>query len=190
MRDATTLYDAQCEKVRSHLASGGGNKTRLARIETLLRRELLQIDRIHRRRTAEALKTHQSDWESMSGRWRQGLSEVTASVAEIREAVERQNPSWYDRAWDGWSPPRELPSVVRFGEVRVATDAIHRGRPRDERLAAGVPSEWVWPALLHFPDRANLLIEVPEEEARGRRGAASVGRHAAPHQRAPGVSRC
>ncbi len=57
--------------------------------------------------------------------------------------------------------PSNVPPVVRFGEVRVDLDELPAGTPADARLREGIPPGFAFPALLPFPDGANLLIEAP-----------------------------
>ena len=55
--------------------------------------------------------------------------------------------------------------------MRIALDELPQGIPTDPRLREGVPSAFVFPSLVPFPDRANLLIEAPRE---GRAAAAAL----------------
>ena len=108
---------------------------------------------------------------ALEARWREGLARV-AGGRSTRSAARstRSAPRWDDPAWADRPLPGPVPPVVRFGEVRVGLDQLPRGVPADARLREGIPTEFPFPALLPFPDRANLLIEAPRE---GR--AAAVG---------------
>src|SRR5262249_33614842 len=97
----------------------------------------------------------------LAARWRRGLADVASAIDAIRAGVEALNPAWDSPGWASWTLPATTPSVVRFGEVRIDLDTVPRGRPRDDRLTENVRREFVLPALLHFPDRANMLVEVP-----------------------------
>jgi hypothetical protein len=159
---AADVYEAQCKKARSADDAGRVTRRRVGQLERRHRKQLLQIDKELRERVKEARSQSESDWDCLAGRWREGISAVSGAIAVIQEAVHRQNLPWEAPGWEAWSPPAGVPSVVRFGDVRIGLDRVPKGRPRDVRLLEGVPEEFVWPALLRFPERANLLVEAPE----------------------------
>ena len=161
MKEAGSMFQKKCQAIRSGERYGAQARSRVAERDRKYRKQRLHMDRQHRDRLRAARARHDTDWEALALWWRGGLTEVAASVAAIREGVERLNPVWESSIWASWSLPSAAPSVVRFGEVTIGLDRVPRGMPKDEGLLDGLPREFVWPALLHFPDRANLLLEIP-----------------------------
>ncbi len=106
---------------------------------------------------------YETSWRELESRWRGGIARVVADLDEVRRGADRSGPRWDDPSWLDRPPSREVPAVVRFGEVRVDLETLPGGLPADARLREGVPTSFAFPALLPFPDRANLLIEAPRE---------------------------
>ncbi|HEV3167369.1 MAG TPA: FtsK/SpoIIIE domain-containing protein [Isosphaeraceae bacterium] len=113
---------------------------------------------------------HESSWTEMVTRWREGMERTRGALEEIHRTVDAFGPRWDDPAWNDRPFPRLVPPVVRFGEVRIDLDQLPQGVSADPRLMEGISTSYTFPALLPFPDRANLLIETP---AQGR--AAAIG---------------
>jgi len=113
---------------------------------------------------------YEESWRALESRWRDGLSGCKAALDEVNAEVDALGPRWDDPAWSDRPFPKSIPPVVRVGEVPVRLAELPRGVPADARLREGVPTDFRFPALLPFPDRANLLIEAPRD---GR--AAAVG---------------
>ena len=160
-KEAGAMFQKKCHSIRSGERYGSKGRSRVAELERKFRKARLQMDREHRDRGRAARARHDADWEALSTRWRVGLAEFAASVAAIGAEVERLNPVWDAPAWGQWALPTAAPPVVRFGAVTISLDRVPGGLPQDEGLLAGLPRAFDWPALLHFPERANLLLEVP-----------------------------
>ncbi len=107
---------------------------------------------------AEAVATH---WESLSGRWGGDSSRAMAEVAAIHAECLRLFPEWKG-GWRGWTPPAEVPPVLRFGEVEVFPDRLPHGKPEDDRLTALGPANFTLPALLDLRKKGSLLIRAAE----------------------------
>ena len=106
---------------------------------------------------------HETTWNEMAARWREGMSRVVADLEAVRREADRGGPRWDSPAWVDQPPPRAIPAVVRFGEVRLDVGSLPGGFPSDARLREGIPPAFDFPALLPFPDGSNLLIEAPRE---------------------------
>ena len=133
----------------------------MAGLDRDFRQETADLEQEFADRVAEIDLRLGSELGGVIDHWRRGVGEVVASVTAIHEAVERINPAWDDPGWRTWSPPSVPPAVIRFGQVRIELDRIPRGVPRDERMRDDLAGGLLWPALLHFPERASLLIEAP-----------------------------
>ena len=102
----------------------------------------------------------------MEARWREGMTRARATLDEVGREVHEFGPRWDDPAWGDRPLPLAVPPVLRFGEVRIGLDQLPRGVPSDPRLREGVPASFTFPALVPFPDRANLVVEAPAEGLR------------------------
>ncbi len=113
---------------------------------------------------------YEQNWTALETAWRDGLNQARASLDAIRQEVDALGPRWDDPNWSDRPFPRQIPPVVRFGEVPLTLGQLPDGTPADDRLKRDIPTEFTFPALLPFPDRSSLLIEAPRD---GR--AAAVG---------------
>jgi len=135
------------------------------------RAELLASQEARARRLDEAYQAakqavrdrHEADWAALEADWRGGMGRARDELDGVARAVDEAGPAWADPAWADLAPPRRVPPAVRFGEVRVDLARLPDGVPADPRLRDGVPDAFTFPALLTFPDRANLFIEAPAE---------------------------
>lgn len=103
---------------------------------------------------------YESAWNELTKRWRGGIEQVVSTLDQVRGEVDGFGPRWDDPAWEARPFPRSVPPVIRLGEVRVELEDIASGVSADPRLMEGIPRTFTIPALLPFPSRANLLVEV------------------------------
>jgi hypothetical protein len=99
----------------------------------------------------DEIKTRYDDErQALAERWEKGVAEARTAVASINDDSARRFPAWDDPSWKAWTPPRDFPTGIRFGAMRVNLG---------ERLDDGVVElpEFVLPALLPFPGGAMLL---------------------------------
>jgi S-DNA-T family DNA segregation ATPase FtsK/SpoIIIE len=113
---------------------------------------------------------HEASWSELANRWRNGIDDVVSTLEGVRSEVDSFGPSWSDPAWDDRPFPRNIPPVLRLGDVRIELDRLPRGVSADPRLMEGIPPVFTIPAVLPFPGRANLLIEAPGERSGGASG--------------------
>jgi S-DNA-T family DNA segregation ATPase FtsK/SpoIIIE len=106
---------------------------------------------------------HEVSWTDMENRWRDGMTGVKTALDRVGREVDEHGPGWDDPAWSNRAFSRTVPPVLRFGEVRIGLKGLPGGVPAVESLREGVPTDFNFPALLPFPDRANLVIEAPRE---------------------------
>jgi hypothetical protein len=112
----------------------------------------------------EKIRTrYESSWRALEGQWRDGLERVRVALDEVGHESDALNPRWDGPAAIDRPFPRLVPPVVRLGETRIGLDQLPNGVPVDARLRAGIPTSFTFPALIPFPERANLLIEAPRE---------------------------
>lgn len=158
---ASLFFVARRDEIRA-ASSEVSERNRVRTLERKFREDRQAIDRAEQAREQEVEAEYIEAKRHLQERWRNALTGIGASLEALRGAVQRLNPPWDSPDWESWALPATTPSVVRFGEVRVALPLIPHGLPADSALHEGLPNEFVWPALLHLPDRANLLIEAPE----------------------------
>jgi S-DNA-T family DNA segregation ATPase FtsK/SpoIIIE len=106
---------------------------------------------------------HETSWMDMESRWREGLAGVKAALDDVVREVNGHGPRWDDPTWANRAFSRTIPPVLRFGEARIGLEGLPGGLPNAASLREGIPTDFTLPALLPFPDRANLLIEAPRE---------------------------
>ena len=104
---------------------------------------------------------HQSGWEAMATPWRRGMAEARATLDRVVEEVDAYAPRWDEPSWADRTPPTAVPPLLRIGETRVGLRELPGGISADPSLMEGIGDRFDFPALLPFPDRANLLVEAP-----------------------------
>ncbi len=87
-------------------------------------------------------------------RWQEGLSRITAPI-EKQDGSDGQVRPWEDPYWKTWTPSKEFPPVVRFGELKVDPKQVTEKVPQRLEL----PPEFSVPALMTFPHQASMLIQ-------------------------------
>ena len=104
---------------------------------------------------------HESDRRAMAGRWHDGMATVRATLDDVTREVDAYAPRWDDPSWADRPFPRSVPPLFRIGETRVDLARLPGGVSTDAALMDGIAARFDFPALLPFPDRANLLVEAP-----------------------------
>ena len=102
-------------------------------------------------------------WNSLAGRWRDGMSQAAALLAAVNQELDGYCPDWSDPAWQSRAHPRVVPPVIRFGKIPIELASLPGGISSHADLMEGVPTSFSFPALRTFPASANLLIETPAE---------------------------
>jgi hypothetical protein len=101
-----------------------------------------------------------SRWSSLESGWKQELSAIYRSVAEMNAAAAETLPKWSSEFAESWQPPQEFPTIARFG--RLELDVTQLPLPKDPRLALPGPSQISLPLVLTFPGQASLLFETKD----------------------------
>jgi hypothetical protein len=111
-----------------------------------------------RRRQAE-------HWHRLKTTWFESVRKLEAGADAARAAGRRQFPGWDELAGEGWSPPSQIPSAVRIGEIDINLEDWPGAVPQDMRLAprsTHVPL----PVTLSFPASPSLLLKMSGAEGR------------------------
>jgi hypothetical protein len=103
------------------------------------------------------------DWEQLAARWRTGMGQLQAEVAELNCQSKRLFPQWHDDAWQHWKPASGAPPAIRIGELTVDMQNVPGGISAEAALHEGLPPRFTLPALLDFPRAGSLLIQATGE---------------------------
>jgi DNA segregation ATPase FtsK/SpoIIIE, S-DNA-T family len=104
---------------------------------------------------------HETGWQALATRWRDGMTKARAVLDEVVREADAYAPRWDDPSWSDRPFPKGVPPMFRIGETRIDVEKLPGGVSLDPRLMDGISTRFTFPALLPFPDRANLLIEAP-----------------------------
>ena len=128
----------------------------------------------HQQLLSTSKKRYDDARAELARRLREGLETLHVPIAEAARQGGRLPYDWNDPAWRDFTPPREFPSLVRFGQLRVdlqqIADSIPRGtegngdgngQPATNRLK--MPPAMSVPAALGFPRQASLLIQTDRD---------------------------
>ncbi|MCC7086391.1 MAG: hypothetical protein IT427_15420 [Pirellulales bacterium] len=118
--------------------------------------------------TATIRRTHDEDWNSLSTTWQNSMQQIRQVIEEHHRDSDRYFPAWSNPRWNTWQPPTVPPPALQFGAYQVDLEAIPAGISGDQRLNGILPTKFVMPAWLPFPQNASLLIKAAGE---GRRHA-------------------
>jgi hypothetical protein len=129
-----------------------------------------EIRQQYDRRCRQLRAEHDRDWQALTGRWHNGLSQLRESWQRMNSACERLFPDWDSTDYDDWPKPDESASAIRFGEISLDLAQVKHGIPHDPRLR---PDETAMqlPALMTLDEHPVLLVTADEE---GRRASIEV----------------
>ena len=141
------------------ISESGGKK--LSETVTIFDAKLKTLDDEHSQKTRQMSDKIAAHWNQVSGEWHEGSARVVNEIAAIHTKELQLFPEW-NGGWHGWKPPRDVPPVVRFGQIEVHPSQFTHGIPKDDRLKAVTPPDFVLPALLDFRKKGSLLIRAGE----------------------------
>ncbi len=110
-------------------------------------------------------REQQLAWEQLASTWTGNLQQFDAYTSQARQQVEDRNHAWSQLADPSWMPPTEIPEEIRIGEYEVDLAQIPNGVPSLDGLTTE-PAKFRIPAVLPFPDRPSLLLEVDGQQGR------------------------
>jgi S-DNA-T family DNA segregation ATPase FtsK/SpoIIIE len=126
-------------------------------------RELQELDTRHFSEVEARQNAYEAAWQKLIDDWRNALNRAKSELDVTSFESDRMFLPWNSPSWDPWTPPTELPPVLRFGEVTVPLKQIPQGVPEDPRLKDFTPESLSLPAFLQFPDKISLLIKASDE---------------------------
>ena len=156
------LYQVELKQKREQLLNDIEERhaARVSDIETRHQSTTEKLDSEHGS-SRTALETEYAEaWNQLETRWKTGMHEVHTNVEEIQNQIQPRFPAWDSPQWNDWQPPAEFAPAVRFGKFDINMQALPGGIPRDDRLMDVGPFEFSLPAVLDFPTRSSLLLEV------------------------------
>ncbi len=138
-------------------------KKELAEARTNGETELQELDARHFAEVEARQNAYEAAWRKLIDDWRNAINAAKSELDATTAESDRMFLPWHSPAWDPWTPPTELPPVLRFGEVTVPMKQIPQGVPEDPRLKEFTPASLALPAFLQFPDKISLLIKAADE---------------------------
>jgi hypothetical protein len=100
--------------------------------------------------------------QQVADAWTEGIARNQAIVDHLQQENAHIFPEWTEEAWRSWTPPTAVPSVVRFGQIRVNLENIPDGIPAEDQLRESTPLAFDVPAFLSFPNRCSLLLKAKD----------------------------
>lgn len=158
---ARRKVEAQTKLAREMREAVDQHDRRMAEIPLQHEASLAKLEGKYRELKVKIQAHHEASWKAMADRWRQGMGRAQAALGEVAKEVDAFAPRWDDPSWADRGPSKAVAPLLRIGETRVELADLPGGLPIDPRLMEGIAARYDFPALLPFPDRANLLIEGP-----------------------------
>ncbi|QGJ71811.1 Cell division protein FtsK [Planctomycetales bacterium 10988] len=119
----------------------------------------------------ESKQSRQSGWEMIVDKWTNGTKESFTELDRIRELCDGLFLPWEDPSWEEWKPNEKVPPGIRFGEMKINLETFPGGLSQDPRLRINRESEFIFPAMLSYPNYGSLLLKARGE---GRNKAINV----------------
>ncbi|MGH7169313.1 MAG: FtsK/SpoIIIE domain-containing protein, partial [Gemmataceae bacterium] len=110
----------------------------------------------------ESQARHDTDWNALVEDWRQAMTRLRTTVADIDQSTRLLQPSWDDPSWSSWQPPTTVPPVLRLGQYHARMDQVPKAIPNDVDLRTLTPAEFDLPALCAFPSHSSLLFQASD----------------------------
>ncbi|MAC20893.1 MAG: cell division protein FtsK [Phycisphaerae bacterium] len=124
--------------------------------------------RRHAEAEARIIATAAERWEKIETEWLNGVTRGRRILGEREHEMAAAFPPFTDSWWRSWSPATTAPAAIRLGGLRFDREKVEGGLPTDPRLATEAPGIIDLPALISFPGRASLQIDVdPVHRERG-----------------------
>ena len=133
------------------------------RTAAIQKRHTAETDRIEQKYAAQKAAEEEkfrTEWDTLSGRWHEGLDRSLAEIEALRAEDRRLFPPY-----EGWSPAKAVPPGVRFGTLHVDLAKLPGGQPKDPKLRPG-PEAFDLPALLPFSNRGSLILKAGDPVGR------------------------
>jgi DNA segregation ATPase FtsK/SpoIIIE, S-DNA-T family len=138
-------------------------KKELAEARANGERELQELDTRHFSEVEARQNAYEAAWQKLIDDWRDAVNLARSELDATSAESDRMFFPWHSPSWDPWTPPADLPPVLRFGEVTVPMRQIPQGVPEDPRLKEITPEALSLPAFLQFPDKISVLVKASDE---------------------------
>ncbi|MBL8797406.1 MAG: cell division protein FtsK [Planctomycetia bacterium] len=123
---------------------------------------LQQADETCRQECQQADAEEQGTRQELERRSQQALLKLREVVTGVARDGGQLFPPWAHPSWQQWSPPRQSPPVLRFGDYQV-TLANVAGPLLTGNGPAPMPAQFNLPALLPFPQQCSVLLKAKDE---------------------------
>jgi S-DNA-T family DNA segregation ATPase FtsK/SpoIIIE len=156
----------------------------LADLERFRDQGMKQAEDRYRRLLGESKQRHDSSLQQAEEKCQQQLQQAETDERNARQELERRSqqallklrevvtavvrdggalfPPWQHPSWQQWTPPRQSPPVLRFGDYQV-TLADVAGPLLTGNGQAPLPAQFSLPALLPFPQQCSVLFKAKDE---------------------------
>lgn len=141
-----------------------------ARLQELASSGAMRKKQIQDARKAElaALAVNETArWDELADNWKREINPIYETIESMNATTAAKFPPWSSEVVDGWTPPREFTSAVRFGQIDLDLAAGDLSLPKNPRLALSGPSKVSIPVALSFPLEGSLLYESSESAGSG-----------------------
>ena len=165
-RERTATQTAERDRARRE--SDEQLNRHLAEVDHRRDAELLAARNKHEAQVRESRQRYEEARAALERRLREGLAHIRAPMSDgpaggngdaaDPNADPRALP-WDDPAWRRWTPPREFPPAVRFGQLQVDLKKVAQSVPGGGEVRLELPKSFSMPASLGFPKDASLLVQ-------------------------------
>jgi hypothetical protein len=137
-------------------------QARRAEIQQLYESDSQALHAERQRQLDQIKAVYEDGWRTLMQSWRANVNHLEEAVAAINGEGSQFFPEWDDPVWPHWSPPTEVPSVVRFGRLAVNLSQVPQAISRDQRLRDSRLNDFSLPAVCPFPEGGLLLFKADE----------------------------
>ncbi|MHC5544637.1 WXG100 family type VII secretion target, partial [Singulisphaera rosea] len=124
---AQKLVEIQTTQQRDIRTAIDSFDRRAREIEDASRENATKLDERYQAIKAKLQSRHETAYETLKARWRDGMAEVRATLEEVNRQVDSIAPRWDDPTWSDRPFARAVPPVLPFGEVQLDLDRMPQG---------------------------------------------------------------
>ena len=167
---AEQMVDVQTTRERDLRSALDAHDKRMAELRAMSDTGYPKLEGKYKAYKERIRSTHESDWNALASRWREGMNQAAGELGAVRSEVDAYCPDWDDPAWQSRALPKLVPPVIRFGTTPLDLASLPGGVSNHADLMEGVPQSFTFPGLETLSHACEL---VDRNARRGSRRRAS-----------------
>ena len=149
---ANRMVEVQTTRERELRSAIDAHERRMTELKSMAATGYPKLEEKYKAYKERIRSEHESAWNALAARWRDGLNQAAAELAAVQSARSTPTaPNGTTRSGTSRTLPKLVPPVIRFGTVPLDLAALPGGVSSFADLMEGVPTSFNFPALRPFP---------------------------------------